>query len=777
MMRLSIIDIEQQLENDKNIIYLICRDAHGNKKALRDPLFKPYFYVLEEDLEKINDELYERATEKRYPTIYNKQARKLIFTSTQQANYLKRVLKKRHVLVLEGDLASTNDITLRYLIDRDIHSGIQLINNDFIPVDFSIPPRIWYIDIEAFSEDRSTTNPTADDPIHVIGIYDSYDKRYYILHDAPRHEIDSVFDDTDFKHYHNEQALLRAFVCLMQLKNPDIVTAWNLDEYDFPKLYWRLEKNNISPSMLSLQPFRTCLLEGFYRKVKGRVFLDLMEAYKYIFKESLLSHSLAYIASQMGLRKISLREPIYEVWKKAPERVLLYNRHDVFLLRNIDAHYKLISFLDELRRFTGCRWQDLMFPYKLDDIVMLRLFKNIVFLSEHAYRGRARLKGALVFPPKTGLWENVLFFDFTSQYPYIIKAFNISPDTLSLDGEIVIDEYSFTTAYKGILPQLVEYFMRLREEKRSLMERTDDEQEREILELQDRAIKACLNALYGATSYPRFRLYHPNLEVANAITAIGRKQLKYIARVARELGLEVLYGDTDGIFLHVARATDDLVQYALMIEKSLQESLMDFARQFNLTGNPFTIELKKIYSRLLLKTKKRYAGKVCWKKGRKVDYIEIVGLEPKRSDASEVERHCLLQCIKLILNDEIERARTLINEYRARLENHEFPPLSVAYPKGLRKTRYKVRADHWVASQYSNTYLNTYFTKGSKPRILPIDSSRVKGYPITWNNIKIKGIAIDEFTDIPNTFLDAIDWKRVIRRFNKKMNSLLEVIS
>jgi DNA polymerase I len=61
------------------------------------------------------------------------------------------------------------------------------------------------------------------------------------------------------------------------------------------------------------------------------------------------------------------------------------------------------------------------------------------------------------------------------------------------------------------------------------------------------ALKVILNASYGVFGAETFDLYCP--PVAEATAAIGRHSITQILNKAKELGIQVLYGDTDSLFL------------------------------------------------------------------------------------------------------------------------------------------------------------------------------------------------------------------------------------
>jgi len=63
----------------------------------------------------------------------------------------------------------------------------------------------------------------------------------------------------------------------------------------------------------------------------------------------------------------------------------------------------------------------------------------------------------------------------------------------------------------------------------------------------EQAIKVYLNASYGVFGDDSFDLYCP--PVAESITAVGRHSIEETIKYAQSIGIEVLYGDTDSVFM------------------------------------------------------------------------------------------------------------------------------------------------------------------------------------------------------------------------------------
>jgi DNA polymerase I len=72
-------------------------------------------------------------------------------------------------------------------------------------------------------------------------------------------------------------------------------------------------------------------------------------------------------------------------------------------------------------------------------------------------------------------------------------------------------------------------------------------QERQLYNVVSQAIKVILNASYGVMGAEIFPLYC--LPVADATAALGRSTINRTIKKCKEIGIQVVYGDTDSLFL------------------------------------------------------------------------------------------------------------------------------------------------------------------------------------------------------------------------------------
>jgi len=142
-------------------------------------------------------------------------------------------------------------------------------------------------------------------------------------------------------------------------------------------------------------------------------------------------------------------------------------------------------------------------------------------------------------------------------YPNLMVRYNISPDTLVKAEDSVGDElvhvipqvgHRFRKApdgfYKIVLTSLIEGRKTI---KRELENQPSGSAVYKVLKERERAVKVITNASYGYAGWAGGRWYLR--EVAESATALGRETIMKTIEKAKSLGLEIIYGDTDSIFV------------------------------------------------------------------------------------------------------------------------------------------------------------------------------------------------------------------------------------
>jgi DNA polymerase I len=177
------------------------------------------------------------------------------------------------------------------------------------------------------------------------------------------------------------------------------------------------------------------------------------------------------------------------------------------------------------------------------------------------------------------------------------------------------------------------------------------------------ALKVVLNASYGVFGAERFALYCP--PVAEATAAIGRYAISQTLEKARGLGIDVLYGDTDSLFLE----SPELGLLKELVEWSTSSLKME-------------LEIDKNYRYLALSSrKKNYLGV------KPDGSVDIKGLTGKKRHIPEFLKTAFYDMVEILSEvkspEEFQDAKAKINELvkecYLRLRNREFSVEDLAF--------------------------------------------------------------------------------------------------
>ena len=178
---------------------------------------------------------------------------------------------------------------------------------------------------------------------------------------------------------------------------------------------------------------------------------------------------------------------------------------------------------------------------------------------EQPYRPYA---GGLVLSPKSGLHENIAVLDFKSMYPNIMITYNLSPDTYiapdepePASGVYEAPEvgHRFRKAPPGFYKEALTYLINVRDTIRQTMKTLNPKTvEYRVLDARQKAVKIITNAAYGYAGWIGAKWYIK--PVAEAASAWGRHTIQTAMQMAQKAGIEVVYGDTDSLFINYDEA-------------------------------------------------------------------------------------------------------------------------------------------------------------------------------------------------------------------------------
>ncbi|MCE7735438.1 MAG: hypothetical protein GPJ54_11210 [Candidatus Heimdallarchaeota archaeon] len=468
-----------------------------------------------------------------------------------------------------------------------------------LPILQSPPPEIprAAFDIEVKSPRDIFPQPDeANYGIHAIAIYDSYGKSfiYYVGFPPSKDQKDKVENNLGYLpeiyYFNDERKMLEAFYS--KIVEYPLVLSYNGDNFDLPYLYNRSQQLNTKLLMKygkkKSEKFRLNIpiYQGHFRgkspeyHFRGSIHLDLYRFFKnnsvrlYAFKGKYNRYRLDDVATALlGSKKME-----HDLWfdEMTRDQMIEYN------VRDVELTLKLTTFSDNLtinlmfvlmrvgkftltfvNRESISKWilNWIAFEHKRNGYIMpdKKTIEKLKggFLSDSA--DDKQYKGAIVLDPVAGTYWNVVVADFASLYPSIIKKFRLSYETMRCThkecklNRVPGLEHWVCTRRQGIMSSLVGYVRDIRVKWFKPLSNSDDEKIAEFANTIQQALKVFINASYGVFGNKNFAFFCPPL--AESTTAYARDALLGAKRVAEDMGLDVLYGDTDSIFIH--KPTED----------------------------------------------------------------------------------------------------------------------------------------------------------------------------------------------------------------------------
>lgn len=429
----------------------------------------------------------------------------------------------------------------------------------------------------------------------------------------------------------SEEELIKNFLEALQNENFNLILGWNVVDFDFKILYNKCKKYNI-PFQLNNFGFKHTVRvnKDFFRESKvycpGTVVLDVINLLR-INNIYFSDYKLETVATEvLGEAKHiffdnddSKGNRIESLYNDNPSKLIEYNYKDSELVHKIVGKLNLLELVYKKTLLANVPIFKINSPIAILDVMYLKQ------LHERRYIGRSifnfgedmKITGAYVVEPEKGFHNNVLVFDFKSLYPSIIMTFNIDPFTYSSNGSIKAPNNASFVREQGILPKLIHW---LYTERNKVSKKEDP--------VKNHTLKIIMNSFYGAMGSPKSRFY--NMEVAEAITTFSHYFIKLMKKYFEEKGYDVIYGDTDSLFVKVNNK--EAIKEGEKLNKKANEYLDDYIKKNYKLENKLKLEFEKCFTKFFIASKKRYVGKTS--KGE----ISFTGLEAIRSDWTELSQ-------------------------------------------------------------------------------------------------------------------------------------------
>ncbi len=530
--------------------------------------------------------------------------------------------------------------------------------------------KIIAIDIETANEESGFPHPKyANEEILLITVRDLKTKSTKIFGSRPyegKHKADFVLCK-------DENQLLQQFVTHWQQRIPDIITGWNIDNFDIPYIINRLLRTIGEDYVKKLSPWnivnerskKVNNVEQQTYEILGVSSLDYIELYKKYSKKNQESYRLDHIAFvELGERKLdhSQWNTFKEFYSNDWTTYTDYNYHDVLLIDKLDEQLKFIELQLTMAYTAKINYQEAFSPVRLwDSTIYHYLINKNIIIPNMDRNVKGELMGAYVKTPITGIHKWIASFDLASLYPHLIMQYNISPETLTttklsftidnlldkielpkVDYAITANGWCYSKDKRGFLPELMDtmYANRsmhkkqmLKHEQQYESDKNNKELSKEISRLNNLqlALKETLNSAYGAIGMPYFRYY--DLRMAESITSSGQFSIKWIAnRINKYLNSAlktnntdyIIASDTDSVYVSLEtlvettqgeKSTEDKIKFmdsfcGKVLTPLIEKSYIELAEYMNAYEQKMQMKREVLADKGLWTAKKRYALRV-----------------------------------------------------------------------------------------------------------------------------------------------------------------------
>jgi hypothetical protein len=307
---------------------------------------------------------------------------------------------------------------------------------------------------------------------------------------------------------------------------------------------------------------------------------------------------------------------------------------------------------------------------KMLDMILLREAKQkgIILPSKHYGEGieiEETFEGAYR-RCETGLYKGLWKLDLSSAYPMAIINFCLDIANIKENEGITINKVNFYQNSNALLPTIAQKLINKKDIlKKQLKALPPESTEAKDLQIKYDAIKAVVNSLFGVCGLKIFRLF--DYRIAASITFLIRDLLHYIEDELKKRSVNVIYIDTDSVFIDANENPKDLCN----------ELVKQWAKEkYNKDKIGIEFDLEGQFDKLFIIALCHYKGYLSTPKGVKE---EIKGIESKRKDSSNFIREFQNNLLDMIMNEKSqEEIVKFINSEKERIKT--LPLIDIGFP-------------------------------------------------------------------------------------------------
>ncbi len=497
----------------------------------------------------------------------------------------------------------------------------------------------------------------------------------------------------------NEKEILTGLSKLIREYDPDIITGYNIDNFDLPRLNTRMKslanKKDFSSGADLFGWGRVPIIESEAKRlvpsrdsnrrtwrIHGRCVLDAWWQARTVLRPK--RETLKYVCRLLWPENEDLQKMDVDAsqmdreWAERPDVVMEYCVQDTILpleiLREISAVKRKEALasvaavpLEVAISGTTSQWIDSL-------VIRLADSENIAVPRTNRGGRGEQIVGGYVHEVEAGVSRWIAVLDFKSMYPSIMISNNICyttridknnrPDEVPESGfheSPLGAKFLPVETRRGIIPRLLGDLMNLRSEHKSALKTAQESGDKVAEQFHDEmqyAVKILMNSFYGVFASKFYRFTHEDL--GSSITAWARSNIKSIINQLDEEGHHVVYSDTDSVFVEAPVKEDAPLKEPAEGEDrtswdEASEELIKFgdelADRFTKEGAELEFEtaLSSFFSH---GAKKRYVGQVIWPEPK----LLIRGYEVRRTDSFTLLTDAMTELFEMILDGESDTA-------------------------------------------------------------------------------------------------------------------------
>ena len=387
-----------------------------------------------------------------------------------------------------------------------------------------------------------------------------------------------------------------------------------------------------------------------------------------------------------------------------------------------------------------CRKLNYAIPYQKKKKESKEVFESYNSDEDDDEEQKDTYQGAFVLPPKPGIYLNdaIAVLDYSSLYPSSMISENLCISTIILDqkykgkeGEerlkkmgldyvdVEYDNYIYKKKGKafikvlnedepktvcrfvqpvkqkdgkvldkdrGIIPQILRILLTQRKATRARIKTEKNPFIKNVLDGLQLAYKVTANSVYGSLGASTNAIYFK--DIAASTTSTGRKLLLFAKSFVEKTfpGSEIVYGDTDSIFINFHPKSEDGTPYkghdALRKSIELGQKAGELVK--SKLKEPHDLEYEKTFWPFILFSKKRYVGNKYEEDPNKFK-LSYMGIVLKRRDNAQILKYIYADVVDTILNGhDIKASIKILKDNIKKMIDGKFPLEYLVITKALR---------------------------------------------------------------------------------------------